>query len=89
MVYKPSGGKKNTFKAYIESDSSIKALDKSFPSPSYAALFCIQSTGSNRKSVNGWTAWRAKNGKLLSQIRADYLEQKEKEAERDPNNISE
>jgi len=40
----------------------------------------MQDAGSDRKTVNGWTSWKTKKGKLLSDIRADYLKLKEKEA---------
>ena len=79
--YKPRGGKKQTFKGSILEDGSISVLDQSYTSPSYAALACIQAAGSERTTVNGWTSWRTHDGKLLSQVRADFLTQKEKEAE--------
>lgn len=79
--YKPQGGKKQIFNGTILKDGSISVLDQSYSSPSYAALACIQAAGSKRTTVNGWTSWRTNDGKLLSQIRADFLAQKEKEAE--------
>ena len=82
-AYKPRGGKKQTFKGTILKDGSISVLDQSYTSPSYAALACIQAAGSERTTVNGWTSWRTSGGKMLAQVRADFLAQKEKEAEQD------
>lgn len=82
-AYKPRGGKKQTFKGTILKDGSISVLEQSYTSPSYAALACIQAAGSERTTVNGWTSWRTTGGKLLAQVRAEFLAQKEKEAEQD------
>lgn len=81
ISYKPRGGKQQTFAAKLESDGSLTVLDQNFPSPSYAAIFCIQKAGSDRTTVNGWTSWKTREGKFLSQLRSDYLEKKEKDAE--------
>ena len=81
MNYKPRGGSHKRYKAIITEDGSMNVLDKKFKSPSYAAIFGIQDAGSNRKTVNGWTSWKDRNGKLLSDLRSDYLKQKEDEAE--------
>lgn len=81
LTYKPRGGKQQTFTAKLDSDGSLNVLDQNFPSPSYAAIFCMQKAGSDRNTVNGWTSWKTKDGKFLSQLRADYLEKKEKDAE--------
>lgn len=81
MSYKPRGGKQQIFTAKLESDGSLTVLNQNFPSPSYAALFCIQKAGSERTTVNGWTSWKTREGKFLSQLRSEYLEKKEKDAE--------
>lgn len=81
MNYKPRGGNKKKYKAAVTEDGSMIVLDKKFKSPSYAALLGIQDAGSDRKTVNGWTSWKNKNGKLLANLRLDYLKQKENEAE--------
>ena len=81
MNYKPRGGNQKRYKAIITEDNSINVLGKKFKSPSYAALFGMQDAGSNRKTVNGWTSWKNRSGKLLSDLRSNYLKQKEDEAE--------
>jgi hypothetical protein len=81
MSYKPRGGKQQIFTAKLESDGSLTVLNQNFPSPSYAAIFCIQKAGSERTTVNGWTSWKTGEGKFLSQLRSEYLEKKEKDAE--------
>jgi len=81
MTYKPRGGNRKTYKAEVNKDGSMTVLEKKFPSPSYAAMFCIQDTGSDRTTVNGWTSWKTKTGKYLTELRSNYLNQKEKEAE--------
>lgn len=82
MSYKPRGGKQQTYTAKIENDGSLSVLNENFPSPSYAAMYCMQKAGSERTTVNGWTSWKTQNGEFLSQSRADYLEKKEKDAEK-------
>ena len=79
MDYKPRGGIKKTYTAVITEDGSMIVMDKKFKSPSYAALLGIQDAGSDRKTVNGWKSWKKHNGKWLSDLRSDYLREKEKE----------
>jgi len=81
MTYKPRGGNQKKYKAFITEDGSMNVLGKKFKSPSYAALLGIQDAGSDRKTVNGWTSWKNKNGKLLADLRVEYLNMKENEAE--------
>jgi hypothetical protein len=81
LSYKPRGGKQQTYKAKLESDGTFNVLNENFPSPTYAAIFCIQKAGSDRTTVNGWTSWKTPSGKLLAQLRSDYLAKKEKDAE--------
>ena len=79
--YKPRGGENRIFNGTVMKDGSIFVLGQNFTSPSYAALACIQEAGSVRKTVNGWTSWRTKDGKLLVQVRSEYLAKKEEEAQ--------
>lgn len=56
MPYKPRNGSPRNYEAKICEDGSIELLGKQFSSPSYAAVYGIQDAGSERKTVNGWTA---------------------------------
>jgi len=73
MPYKPRNGDQRNYEGTVCEDGSIELLGKRFSSPSYAAVFGIQDAGSDRKTVNGWTAWRTDDGELLSAIRERYL----------------
>jgi hypothetical protein len=73
MPYKPRNGSPRNYEAKICEDGSIELLGKQFSSPSYAAVYGIQDAGSERKTVNGWTAWRTDDGEFLSAIRDKYL----------------
>lgn len=75
MPYKPRNGEHKNYEAAICDDGSIELLGKQFSSPSYAAVYGIQDAGSDRKTVNGWTAWRLDNGELLSAVRERFLSQ--------------
>jgi hypothetical protein len=81
LAYKPRGGKRRTYTGILSDDGSLNVLNQSYSSLSYAALACIQDAGSDRTTVNGWTSWKTKNGNFLAQIRSEYLDQKEEEAE--------
>ncbi|MCD6175001.1 MAG: hypothetical protein J7K65_04435 [Planctomycetes bacterium] len=81
MDYKPRGGSHKKYRAIVTENGNLNVLGKKFKSPSYAAIFGINDAGSNRKTVNGWTSWKNRNGKLLSDLRSDYLKQKESEVE--------
>lgn len=81
LSYKPRGGKRKTYKGGISADGSITVMDQNYSSLSYAALACIQDSGSSRTTVNGWTSWKTQGGAFLSEIRAKYLADKESEAE--------
>lgn len=73
MMYGPRKGEKKTYEGVVGKDGSITVLGKTFSSPSYAAVFVIQNTGSKRKTVNGWTSWRNSKGQFLSDLRNDFL----------------
>ncbi len=81
LSYKPRGERRRTYKGLLSSEGSITVLEQNYSSLSYAALACIQDAGSERTTVNGWTSWKTEEGKLLSDIRSQYLAEKEKEAE--------
>lgn len=73
MEYKPRNGQKKKYEGIIAEDGSISVLGQTYSSPSYAALAGIQDAGSDRKTVNGWTSWKAKTGKTIADIRDEYL----------------
>jgi hypothetical protein len=73
MAYGPRKGEKKTYEGVVGEDGSITVLGKTFSSPSYAAVFVIQSAGSKRKTVNGWTSWRNSEGVLLFELREKFV----------------
>ena len=73
MSYKPRNGQLRKYEALILEDGSLELLGQQFTSPSYAALAGIQDAGSDRKSVNGWTSWKAYNGKTIAELREQFL----------------
>jgi len=75
MSYKPRNGQPKRYEANILEDGSLEVLDQIFGSPSYAALACINDSGSIRQTVNGWTAWKTLDGRQLSELREQYLQQ--------------
>lgn len=77
MPYKPRNGQPMRYEATIMEDGSLTLLDQVFGSPSYAALAGINDSGSTRQTVNGWTSWKTNDGKLLSELREQYLLQLE------------
>lgn len=73
MLYKPRNGQLKKYEATILDDGSLQLLEQVFSSPSYAALAGIQNAGCDRQTVNGWTSWKAENGKTLSELRETFL----------------
>ncbi|MDH7553766.1 MAG: hypothetical protein QHH74_08930 [Spirochaetota bacterium] len=71
---KASKEDKKIYKGIINNDGKIIVNNKIFDSPNHAALYCINNAGSPRKTVNGWTSWKTKNGKTLHQLRMEYLQ---------------
>jgi hypothetical protein len=76
MTYKPRNGQPKTYEATILDDGSFSVLNQIYSSPSYAALAGINDAGSNRPTVNGWISWRTSAGKLMSQLREEFLQLK-------------
>ena len=74
MNWKPRNGDKRVFEGLVRDDGEIEVLGKAFSSPSYAAIYALQSTGSNRTTENGWVKWRTEDGVLLSTLRERYLQ---------------
>lgn len=73
MTYKPRNGQSKTYEATILDDGSFSLLNQIFGSPSYAALAGINDSGSTRPTVNGWTTWKTSEGKLLAQLREEFM----------------
>lgn len=74
MTYKPRNGQLKNYEATILEDGSFDLMNQIYSSPSYAALAGINDAGSNRPTVNGWISWRNSEGKLLSQLREEFLQ---------------
>jgi len=77
MDYKPRNGEQKRYSALVHDDGSLELLGQKFSSPSYAALAGIQDAGSDRQTVNGWTSWKTQDGKLISDLREEYLNQQD------------
>lgn len=73
MQYKPRNGQQRKYEATVLEDGSIQLLNQVFSSPSYAAVAGIQEAGSDRKTVNGWTAWKDSQGRSLAELREQLL----------------
>jgi hypothetical protein len=73
MPYKPRNGQAKVYEAIINDDGTLNLLNQTFTSPSYAALYGIKDSGSTRESVNGWTAWKTKDGRIIAELREEYL----------------
>ena len=76
LFYKPRGGERAQYDSQISADGSLKVLGREFSAPSYAALACIQNSGSDRETVNGWTSWKDEMGRTLAELRDLYLRDK-------------
>lgn len=74
MTWKPRNGDKRQFEGIVKSSGEIEVLGKPFASPSFAAIYALQSGGSNRTTENGWIKWKTESGALLSALREQYLE---------------
>ncbi len=74
MNWKPRNDDKRVFEGFVRDGGEIEVLGKAFTSPSYAALYALQSTGSGRTTENGWVKWKTERGELLSTIRDQYLQ---------------
>ncbi len=66
MEYGPRGQPRQTFKG-VARESGIE-VDGQIFSPSYAAVQCMRRVGSNRTTANGWTVWRAPNGRTIDEL---------------------
>jgi hypothetical protein len=74
MFHKPRGGERKQYEAVVSADGALETLGRQFSAPSYAALACIQSAGSDRETVNGWISWKTQEGQTLSELREQFLQ---------------
>lgn len=74
MSYKPRGGERQTYSAEVTNEGDLLVDGKSYSAPSYAALYYMQKAGTTRNTVNGWTAWKTEDGRLISDLRTELLE---------------
>ena len=81
MTYKPKNASEDrkTYEVTVQDDGSLLAGEQVFGSPSYAAIYFINQAGSPRQTVNGWTSWRAKDGRFLSDLRDRFLASQSKD----------
>ena len=75
MSYKPRHSERKLYEATLSAEGELVVMGKSFSAPSYAALLCIQDTGSSRNTVNGWTSWKTEGGSTLAELREVFLKQ--------------
>jgi hypothetical protein len=76
MQWTPRNGTKQTYDGYVRSGGTIEVQGRPFASPSYAALYALQLSGSTRTTVNGWVSWKTESGLVLAAIREQYLQSK-------------
>lgn len=75
LSYQPRGGERQIYEAILLPDGGPVVDGETYTTPSYAALYCMKQAGSSRTSVNGWTAWRTSDDRLISDLRDELLEQ--------------
>lgn len=68
MTYGPRGGTKETFKATVNSDGSLSVQGRKLSSPSAAAEYCMNLSGT-RRTADGWIHWKNKAGLSLADLR--------------------
>jgi len=75
MTYGRRGGERKEYEATVLPDGSLQTMGKIFAAPSYAALACIKDAGSDRETVNGCKSWKDAEGRLLADLREQFLQQ--------------
>jgi hypothetical protein len=80
MNWKPRNGDKRLFEACVRSNGEMEVFEKPFGSPSYAAVYALQVSGSSRTTENGWVKWKTEGGVLLSALREQYPQARESAA---------
>ena len=74
MAWKPRNGDQKIFEGTIQDGGEIQVFGKNFASPSYAAVYALQSSGSKRTTENRWVKWKTKDGTLLAELREQFLQ---------------
>jgi hypothetical protein len=64
---------KHRIEAQLTNAGNLVVKGQEFTSLSSAALFGISQAGSTRPTVNGWKAWKSEGGKLLFELRVEYI----------------
>lgn len=72
MTYGPKGAKKMTFDGWVYSDGIALDKDGEHFSPSRAAVYCIEKTGSRAKAADGWIQWYTDDNKSLDDLSVEY-----------------
>ena len=78
MSYKPKHGARKEYISIIDAEGNLTLLGEIYASPSWAALAGIKDAGSPRKTVNGWTSWKTKDGQTIAMLRDSYIKTREK-----------
>lgn len=65
--------RKHRIEARLTEAGNLLVNGQEFTSLSSAALFGISQAGSTRPTVNGWKAWKSEAGKVLFELRIEYL----------------
>ena len=65
--------KKNRIEGTLTVDGNLIVGGQELGSLSSAALYGISLAGITRPTINGWKTWRAEAGKLLFELRIEYL----------------
>jgi hypothetical protein len=73
LSYKPRNGERKTYEGTVHDDGSLEVMGQRFNAPSYAALYAMENAGTTRTTVNGWSVWKTSSGRLLSELREEYL----------------
>lgn len=74
--YGPKGKSKTHFEGKVKLDGI--EIDEKVYSPSVAALKCIQTISTYRKSANGWKVWKTLDGALLNETYKKFRDEENK-----------
>lgn len=66
MEYGPRGKPRQMFTAIVRKEGL--EVDGAVKSPSYAAVYCMNKAGGQRRTANGWIRWRTLSGEFLDDL---------------------